>query len=183
MEFPPGAVSRGSGAPAMMTIAGLDSPDDVGAAGVRAGRGTGASRAADALALTFAQQVAPVKKRGRWCRSAAISIAAAATDGWQDERREPRWRWRSRGPWRHRLSTAGARHPGRATRSRTGPAAGRGGAPGPAMVTIAGLDPPGDAAALALTFAQQVAPVKKPGPLVPIGGDYYSGGGGGWMAG
>ena len=35
------------------------------------------------------------------------------------------------------------------------------------------LNPPGDAAALALTFAQPVAPVKKVGPLVPIGGDFY----------
>ncbi len=68
-----------------------------------------------------------------------------------------------------------------ATRSRTGPAAGGGGAP--AMVTIAGLDSPDDADALALTFAQTVAPVKKVGPLVPIGGDYYCGGEGGWMVG
>ena len=72
------------------------------------------------------------------------------------------------------------------------------------MVTIAGLDSPDaagalaltfaqavarlvrrspdDADALALTFAQQVAPVKKAGPLVPIGGDFYPGGDGGWMA-
>ena len=35
---------------------------------------------------------------------------------------------------------------------------------------------PADADALALTFAQAVAPVKKPGPLVPIGGDFYCGG-------
>ena len=42
---------------------------------------------------------------------------------------------------------------------------------------------PDDADALALTFAQAVAPVKKAGPLVPIGGDFYCGGGGGWMAG
>ena len=42
---------------------------------------------------------------------------------------------------------------------------------------------PDDADALALTFAQQVAPVEKQGPLVPIGGDFYGGGGDGWMAG
>ena len=51
------------------------------------------------------------------------------------------------------------------------------------MTTTAGLDSPDDADALALTFAQQVAPVKKEGPLVPIGGDFYPGGDGGWMAG
>ena len=51
------------------------------------------------------------------------------------------------------------------------------------MVTIAGLDSPDDADALALTFAQAVAPVKKPGPLVPIGGGHYPSGGDGWMAG
>ena len=41
---------------------------------------------------------------------------------------------------------------------------------------------PEDADDLALTFAQRVAPMKKPGPLVPIGGDFYCGGDG-WMAG
>ena len=46
-----------------------------------------------------------------------------------------------------------------------------------------GLDSPGDADALALTFARAAAPVKKVGPLVPIGGDFYCGGGDGWMAG
>ena len=50
-------------------------------------------------------------------------------------------------------------------------------------MTIAGPDSPDDADALALTFAQQGAPVKKAGPLVPIGGDFYCGGEGGWMAG
>ena len=60
------------------------------------------------------------------------------------------------------------------------PGAGIGGAP--AMTTIAGLDAPDAADALALTFAQQVAPVKKAGPLVPIGCDYYPGGEGGWIA-
>ena len=50
------------------------------------------------------------------------------------------------------------------------------------MATIAGPDSLGDADAVALTFAQQVAPVKKQGPLVPIGGDFYCGGGDGWMA-
>ena len=51
------------------------------------------------------------------------------------------------------------------------------------MVTIAGLDSPDEADALALTFAECVAPVKKAGPLVPIVGDYCCGGGDGWMAG
>ena len=46
-----------------------------------------------------------------------------------------------------------------------------------------GLDSPDDADALALTFAQAVAPMKKQGPLVPIGGGYYPSGGDGWMAG
>ena len=43
------------------------------------------------------------------------------------------------------------------------------------------LDSPDDADVRALTFAQQVAPVKKVGPLVPIGGDFYLGGERGWM--
>ena len=41
---------------------------------------------------------------------------------------------------------------------------------------------PGDAGAQALTFAPCLAPVKKVGPLVPIGGDFDLGGEGGWMA-
>ncbi len=49
------------------------------------------------------------------------------------------------------------------------------------MMTIAGRDSPDDADALGLTFAQRVTPVKKQGPLVPIGGDFYLGGEGGWM--
>ena len=36
------------------------------------------------------------------------------------------------------------------------------------MATIAGPDSLGDADAVALTFAQQVAPVKKPGPVDAI---------------
>ena len=85
----------------------------------------------------------------------------------------------ARGAGRH--STVGARRPGPGGEIPNGPGRGSGGAP--AMVTIAGLDSPGDADALALTFAQQVAPVKKAGPLVPIGGGYYPSGGDGWMAG
>ncbi len=47
-----------------------------------------------------------------------------------------------------------------------------------------GLDSPDDGDALALTFAEPVKPVKKQdGPLVPIGGGFFGGGEGGWMAG
>ncbi len=67
-----------------------------------------------------------------------------------------------------------SRTPGRATRFPPGAA-------NPAIA--AGPRLADDAGALALTFARAVAPVKKPGPLVPIGGGYYPSGGDGWIAG
>ena len=84
----------------------------------------------------------------------------------------------ARGAGSHPTAGARRRGPGGGIPARRRDRRSRG---APAMVTIAGPDSHGDADAVALTFARRVAPVKKQGPLVPIGGDFYRGGDG-WMA-
>ena len=119
---------RGSGAPAMVTILGLDPPGDADAgADVRAGRGTreeagaaGADRRrllsrrrrgmdgrvigeVNLVALTFAPHVAPAsfdRKRppGAGSGGAPARVEIAGLDS--PRRRVVRWCRRARGPWR-----------------------------------------------------------------------------------